>query len=348
MFCRKCGNELKEGVKFCTKCGNPVAPTGQTGLEVKKIQHVQVGQNDNGQQEQKIDRTVYLDGNQITDKDNTNQNIERRDKSKPDRIKQEGSSKKEAATRKKAVAGKPVRKNDSNRLLTIIMIIVLVVALLVAAAATVYLLKPEWLGMDGNGKANTHIEDDGDDEDDSEDDDEPEDDDDSDDEDSGTEKPTDDDKATPTPTPTPTPEPTPEPVVYEDWDLDIGEECKWVKSMCNDYDNNLGHYKKVTLADGDIIAYVQNGTPVKIIVKKGYNGWNYNREYYGVDAFYTKIYDDTGTRELYYSGGRLCRLIDEKGAVHDYNSADWAEYDEVGVKASEDKTEIKDLVLNNL
>lgn len=24
MFCKNCGNELKEGVKFCSKCGTPV------------------------------------------------------------------------------------------------------------------------------------------------------------------------------------------------------------------------------------------------------------------------------------------------------------------------------------
>ena len=24
MFCKKCGNEIKEGAKFCTKCGNPI------------------------------------------------------------------------------------------------------------------------------------------------------------------------------------------------------------------------------------------------------------------------------------------------------------------------------------
>lgn len=24
MFCPKCGNEIKEGVRFCTKCGNPI------------------------------------------------------------------------------------------------------------------------------------------------------------------------------------------------------------------------------------------------------------------------------------------------------------------------------------
>ncbi len=32
-FCRYCGNELKEGIKFCGKCGSPVEDSVQPGVQ---------------------------------------------------------------------------------------------------------------------------------------------------------------------------------------------------------------------------------------------------------------------------------------------------------------------------
>lgn len=43
MYCIKCGNELKEGMKFCTKCGTPVVGNTGTGEPAKTSVGSEVG-----------------------------------------------------------------------------------------------------------------------------------------------------------------------------------------------------------------------------------------------------------------------------------------------------------------
>lgn len=336
MFCRKCGSELKEGAKFCTKCGAPVAPLNQgVNPEIKKSMIPEV--KSETEPDIKLSAEPEVNSEIKPEAGNGVKSEVRRDT-----VSDVQSGNYDEKIRK---AQSGLRKSpDNNRMLTVIMIIVLVVAVLVASAAAIYLLKPEWLGLGDNGKANQVEVDSEEGEDEKE---EVED---------GAEESDDDiDNAVIAETPAPETnaveaevEPEEEEIVFEDWDIDIESECASIKSMASDYENCLGNYKKYTFEDGNIIAYVQEGIPVKVIVKKGYKNWNFNREYYGVDSFYTKIYDDMGTRELFYSGSKLCRIIDENGITHDYNSENWDEYNELAEKADQDKREIKQFIRDNI
>ena len=336
MFCRKCGNELKDGVKFCTKCGTPVTPAVTVNPASNDSNPVKPVQ-------QPVQKTVIRSderAEELPEQKCSQQEAGRLPEKKTEhRASADGRTKRTPASRNS-------RKNENNKLLTIIMIIVLVVAILVAAAAAIYLLKPEWFGLDDKTNV-VEIEDESE---------EGEEDETSDDDDSeagkdggSAEEPAEEvPEATEETAEAAAEEPVEEEVVFEEWDLDVGKECASISSMVSDYESCLGNYKKYTMEDGNIIAYVQEGIPVKVIVKKGYKNWNYSREYYGVDSFYTKIYDDMGTRELYYSGSKLCRIIDENGIAHDYNSENWAEYNELAEKADKDKSEIKQFIRDNI
>ncbi len=144
------------------------------------------------------------------------------------------------------------------------------------------------------------------------------------------------------PAPTPTPEPTPTPYVWEDWDIDKDAEQRSVDEWAGASRNNKEHYTKKEY--NDAYFYIQDGTPVIIGGKAGVNGWKYNREYVGVEIFFVELDDGYSVvQRFYYSGGRLFRVIDGDGTIHDYGCDGWEEYDEIGKRLAEDReTLLKD------
>lgn len=147
--------------------------------------------------------------------------------------------------------------------------------------------------------------------------------------------------ATEAPTPEPTPEPTPTPYVWEDWDLNFNSEQSSVDDWVKSCRKNKGHYKKHDYSD--TYYYTQDGNPVIIGAKKDVNGWKYNREYVGAGIYYVEMDDGyQTTQKFYFAEGKLFRVIDEDGSVHDYASPGWEDYNEIGERLIEEREALMD------
>ncbi|MBQ7582511.1 MAG: zinc ribbon domain-containing protein, partial [Lachnospiraceae bacterium] len=130
---------------------------------------------------------------------------------------------------------------------------------------------------------------------------------------------------TPTPTPEPTPEPTPTPYVWPDWDLNFNAEQADVDASVQATRKTKSHYKKHDY--GDTYFYTQDDHPVIIGAKKSVNEWKYDREYVGSSIYYVEMSDEVKTTmKFYFAEGKLFRVIDEKGVVHDYGEPGWEDY----------------------
>lgn len=132
----------------------------------------------------------------------------------------------------------------------------------------------------------------------------------------------------------------------EVWDIDIESEAASIYSWCYETDQTLEHYQYYDF--GDIACYVTNGVPVKIMVKKGYDGWNYSREYYGHDIFYVRVYNINENHEFLFSESKLMRYIDEVDTVHDYGCVDWYDYEAMGERVSKERSEIVEFILKQI
>lgn len=126
--------------------------------------------------------------------------------------------------------------------------------------------------------------------------------------------------------------------VYEPWDLDFESEVNYIKSWCNEEEKYLGGYEYYNR--GSYSYYLNNNTPVKIMIDQGYDEWDYNREYYGHGIFFVRIYNEVEECQLFYSEERLFRFIDADGIVHNYGDADWYEYDQIGQKCIQERRNI--------
>lgn len=147
--------------------------------------------------------------------------------------------------------------------------------------------------------------------------------------------------ATEAPTPEPTPEPTPTPYVWEDWDLNFNAEQSAVDDWVKASRKNKGHYKKHDYSD--TYYYTQDGNPVIMGAKKDVNGWKYNREYVGAGIYYVEMDDGyQTTQKFYFAEGKLFRVIDEDGSVHDYASPGWEDYNEIGERLIEEREALMD------
>lgn len=129
-----------------------------------------------------------------------------------------------------------------------------------------------------------------------------------------------------------------EEVVFEPWDIDIDAEMDYIRSWCADTDKTLDYYDYYDF--GDFSCYAQDGTPVKIMVKSGYDGWDYNREYYGTGKFYMHVYNVSEDYEFCFSDSKLMRYYDEKGNIHDYGEEDWADCVKLSERAAEEHSEL--------
>ncbi len=140
--------------------------------------------------------------------------------------------------------------------------------------------------------------------------------------------------------------PEEEAVVFEPWDIDIGSEINYIESWCKETDQNLDNYTYYDF--GDFSCYAIHGTPVKVIVKKGYNGWDYNREYYGTSIFYVHTYNVGEDHKFYFSDLRLMRYLDENGIVHDYGEENWADIVSLSERAEKEQKELYDYITKNI
>lgn len=130
--------------------------------------------------------------------------------------------------------------------------------------------------------------------------------------------------------------PAEEEAPIEPWDIDIYGEISYIESWCSEVDNNLEWYDYYDF--GGVSCYVQEAGPVKVMVKKDYNGWNYNREYYGNGIFFVRVYNLSEEHRFYFSESRLFRYVDENGVIHDYGSENWADYVALSEKVCEEQS----------
>lgn len=358
MFCRNCGSELKEGAKFCTKCGTKIEETAAVNNVVDNTAD-----------------TVIIN----TEEDLAYVSLNKEKTVKADKIDDVPKNKKDKKNNKISSEGIN-RKNKGSKVLTIVLIVILVIAIVVGGLFAFILIKPDAFDfVKENSFVSGLVGDDNDDYDDLDDeDDEDEDDDDDKNRDrvrrrfnlGGSAEP-----AAPAEEAAPAVEAVEEAYerpnsydfddvfledfdLYEEpfeqehfeyWDLDIDNEVNNViLPQVSEYEKNLGRYKKTTLAGGDIVAYTIDGTPVKVVVSAGYNGWNVERIYYGVADFYTILNKDYDQAELYYSDGRLCRAVDSWGNYYDYDCYEWEEINDLGLVAARDRADVYAFVKSNV
>lgn len=118
-----------------------------------------------------------------------------------------------------------------------------------------------------------------------------------------------------------------EPVDLED--IDIEAEVLQIREWYYGLEDNLDNLESGQ-ASG-IKCYYDAGVPVKIVVEKGQDGWDYTREYYYHDGkfYFAFVYNGAEEHRLYFKEKEMIRYIDENGDTYDYGSndnySDWKE-----------------------
>ena len=105
-------------------------------------------------------------------------------------------------------------------------------------------------------------------------------------------------------------------------DIVVEDEVKQIREWFYGTQNSLDSYEQST--SGNVTYYLEDGIPVKIVVKKGTDGWNYAREYYyhGGVFYFAFIFNGGDEHRLYFKEDQMIRYIDQNKSTYDYGQTD--------------------------
>lgn len=113
-------------------------------------------------------------------------------------------------------------------------------------------------------------------------------------------------------------------------DINVEEEVAQIRNWFTETQSNLENYLRAGYVD--MSCYFDGMYPVKVIVDKGYDDWDYTREYYYHDQnlYFVFVYNGSEEYRLYLNNGKLIRFIDSEKEIYDYGNTDqfeeWREY----------------------
>lgn len=105
-------------------------------------------------------------------------------------------------------------------------------------------------------------------------------------------------------------------------DIDVEDEVKQIREWFYGTQNNISSYEQSTVDNATI--YYQGQDPVKIVVKKGTDGWDYAREYYYHDGvlYFAFIFNGGNEHRLYFKEDQMIRYIDQDKNIYNYGETD--------------------------
>lgn len=105
-------------------------------------------------------------------------------------------------------------------------------------------------------------------------------------------------------------------------DINVEDEVKQIREWFYGTQDSLGSYEQST--SDNVTFYLEDGVPVKIVVKKGTDGWDYAREYYyhGGEFYFAFIYAGSDEHRLYFKDDQMIRYIDQDKNTYDYGETD--------------------------
>lgn len=105
-------------------------------------------------------------------------------------------------------------------------------------------------------------------------------------------------------------------------DIVVEDEVKQIREWFYGTQNNIDSYEQST--SDNVTFYLEDGIPVKIVVKKGTDGWDYAREYYFHDGvfYFAFIYNGGDEHRLYFKEEQMIRYIDQNKNTYDYGQTD--------------------------
>lgn len=105
-------------------------------------------------------------------------------------------------------------------------------------------------------------------------------------------------------------------------DINVEDEVKQIREWFYGTQDSLGSYEQST--SDNVTFYLEDGIPVKIVVKKGTDGWDYAREYYYHDGefYFAFIYAGSDEHRLYFKDDQMIRYIDQDKNTYDYGETD--------------------------
>lgn len=108
-------------------------------------------------------------------------------------------------------------------------------------------------------------------------------------------------------------------VENEDTVVDVESEVKQIRTWYYETQDKLDSLLAGECAP-NLDAYYENGYPVKMVAKKGYQDWDVSREYYYHDRnlYFVFAYGHNGEYRIYIKDGIVIRTIAPDGAVSDY------------------------------
>lgn len=114
-------------------------------------------------------------------------------------------------------------------------------------------------------------------------------------------------------------------------EIDVETEVAQIRAWFSETQSHLSEYAIETPETG-VERYDSGDGSVKIVLAKGFDGRNYERDYYFHDGelYFAFIFNGGEEHRLYFSYGSLIRYIDENKNIYDYGYTeafdDWAEW----------------------
>lgn len=105
-------------------------------------------------------------------------------------------------------------------------------------------------------------------------------------------------------------------------DINVEDEVKQIREWFYGTQDSLDSYEQS--ASDNVTFYLEDGIPVKIVVKKGTDAWDYAREYYYHDGefYFAFIYNGGDEHRLYFKEDQMIRYIDQDKNTYDYGQTD--------------------------
>lgn len=105
-------------------------------------------------------------------------------------------------------------------------------------------------------------------------------------------------------------------------DINVEDEVKQIREWFYGTQDSLDSYEQST--SDNVTFYLEDGIPVKIVVKKGTDAWDYAREYYYHDGefYFAFIYNGGDEHRLYFKEDQMIRYIDQDKNTYDYGQTD--------------------------
>lgn len=106
-------------------------------------------------------------------------------------------------------------------------------------------------------------------------------------------------------------------------DIVVADEVNQIRAWYNEIQNNLDSYMIAT-APNNMINYYRGTELLRMDAAKGYDNWDYTRQYYfrNGNLYFAFVFNGSEEHRLYFKEDQLIRYIDENKNTYDYGDTD--------------------------